>query len=76
MHIDTDKIDDAVLALLLLTLHDGRRVWKDYDGAAMDRLCKKGMIANPAGKAKSLSLTDAGLARAERLFTQMFTKQR
>ena len=28
MDIDTDKIDEAVLALLHLTLHDGNRVWK------------------------------------------------
>jgi hypothetical protein len=27
MEIDEDKIDAAVLALLRLTLHDGRRVW-------------------------------------------------
>jgi hypothetical protein len=28
MALDTDKIDDAVLALLYLTLHDHWRAWK------------------------------------------------
>ncbi len=31
MELDTDKIDDAVLALLLLGRHDGDRVWKGFD---------------------------------------------
>ena len=25
--LDTDKLDDAALAILSLTLHDGNRVW-------------------------------------------------
>ena len=35
MEIDTDRIDDAVLALLLLGLHDGCRVSKGFDWEAM-----------------------------------------
>jgi hypothetical protein len=31
MYIDGDKVDDAVLALLRPTLHDGLRVWKGFD---------------------------------------------
>jgi hypothetical protein len=31
MEIDTDKIDDAVLGLLWVTLHDGRRAWKGFE---------------------------------------------
>jgi hypothetical protein len=31
MEIDLDKIDDTVLALLWLTLHDERRAWKGFD---------------------------------------------
>ena len=45
MDIDTDRIDDAVLALLLLGLHDGCRAWKGFDWNAMDRLHEKGMIS-------------------------------
>jgi hypothetical protein len=38
MEIDTDRIDQAVLVLLYLGLHDGYRAWKGFDWAAMDRL--------------------------------------
>nr|WP_206075338.1 hypothetical protein [Mesorhizobium tamadayense] len=32
MEIDTDKIDDVVLGLLWLTLHEERRAWKGWIG--------------------------------------------
>jgi hypothetical protein len=74
MDIDTDKIDQAVLALLYLTLHDGVRAWKGHDWDALDRLYRKGMIDNPVGKVKSVVLTDEGLSESERLFRQMFER--
>ena len=74
MEIDTDKIDEAVLALLYLTLHDGVRAWKGHDWDAMDRLHRKGMIENPVGKAKSVVLTDEGLKESERLFRKLFER--
>jgi hypothetical protein len=74
MEIDSDKIDDAVLGLLWLTLHDGRRAWKGFDWGALDRLHEKGLIADPANKAKSVVLTDEGLERAEELFQVLFTR--
>jgi hypothetical protein len=74
MDINTDKIDDAVLALLYLTLHDGFRAWKGHDWATLDRLHAKDMILDPANKAKSVVLTDEGLARSEQLFREMFGK--
>jgi uncharacterized protein DUF6429 len=75
MAIDTDKIDEAVLALLYLTLHDGVRAWKSFDWDAMDRLYQRDLIENPASKAKSVVLTDEGLREAERLFTKLFAKK-
>jgi len=75
MQIDTEKIDEAVLALLYLTLHDGYRAWKSFDWDATDRLYKKGYIENPASRAKSVVLTEQGLAEAERLFNRLFVKQ-
>ena len=57
MEIDEDKVDDAVLALLRLTLHDGCRAWKGYDWDTLDRLHRKGLIGDPVGKAKSVVLT-------------------
>ena len=72
MDIDTDKIDEAVLALLQLTLHDGVRAWKGHDWDALDRLHRRGMIHDPVGKVKSVVLTDEGLAESERLFRKLF----
>lgn len=74
MDIDTDKIDEAVLALLYLTLHDGFRAWKGHDWDVLDRLHRKGMICDPVNKAKSVVLTDEGLAESERLFKKLFVK--
>ena len=72
MATDTDRIDDCVLALLLLGRHNGQRVWKSFDWDAMDLLHKKGLISDPVGCAKSVVLTDEGLERAERLFCDLF----
>jgi len=72
MAIITDCIDDCVLALLLLGRHDGQRVWKSFDWAAMERLHEKGLISDPVGRAKSVVLTDEGLEKAERLFRDLF----
>jgi hypothetical protein len=74
MALDTDKIDDAVLALLYLTLHDDYRAWKGFDWEAMNRLHDKGMIDDPVGKTKSVVFTEEGLRRSKELFETMFTK--
>ena len=74
MEIDTDKIDDAVLALLHLTLHDGFRAWKGHDLDALGCLHRKGMIGDLVGKAKSVVFTDEGLAESERLFGALFAR--
>jgi hypothetical protein len=72
MDYDPGKVDEAVLALLYLTLHDGARAWKSFDWDAMNRLHEKGYISDPVGKAKSVVLTEEGLQAAERLFRQLF----
>ena len=72
MSINKDKIDDAALALLYLTLHDSYRAWKGFDWDVLDRLHKKGMIDNPVGKVKSVVFTHEGLDRAKQLFEEMF----
>jgi hypothetical protein len=73
--IDLERIDDAVLALLWLGRHDGRRTWKGFDWDALDRLHRKGMISNPVGKAKSVVFTEAGRREAERLFRALFARR-
>ncbi len=74
MDFDTDKVDDAVLALLYLTLHDGCRAWKSFDWQTTSRLHEKGLIEDPANKAKSFELTEKGLRECERLFKKLFAK--
>ncbi len=76
MDIDAQKIDEAVLGLLYLTLHDGIRAWKSFDWDAMNRLYENGFIENPVGKAKSVVLTEKGLRESERLFKKLFAKGR
>jgi hypothetical protein len=75
MEIDTEKIDETVLALLYLTLHDGTRAWKSFDWDTLNRLHAKGLISDPVDKAKSVVLTDEGLRESERGFRKLFTKR-
>ena len=71
--INTAKIDDAVLALLYLGLHEGCRAWKGLDWDAMRRLHEKGYITDPVGKPKSVVFTEEGLRESRRLFRELFS---
>jgi hypothetical protein len=73
MDINSGKIDDAVLALLYLGLHDGYRAWKGFDWDAMQRLYEKGYITDPLGKAKSVVFTEEGLRESQRLCRELFS---
>src|SRR5260363_72814 len=42
-----EAIDETVLALLSLTLHEKDRAWKGHDWDALNRLHEKGFIHNP-----------------------------
>ncbi len=76
--MDQHKIDEAVLALLYLGIHQrhrtipGARTWKSFDWDAMDRLHDKGLISDPATKAKSVMLTEHGLRESEAAFRRLF----
>jgi hypothetical protein len=78
MNHDQDKVDEVVLALLCLTLHDehggSARAWKEHDWNVLDRLHEKGWIDDPKNKAKSVLFTPEGLARAREMFEQHFGK--
>jgi predicted site-specific integrase-resolvase len=71
--LNQQKVEDAVLAVLWLTLHDECRVWKGIDWDTMSRLHEKGYISDPARRAKSVELTEEGLSRATRLVEQLLT---
>lgn len=74
MDYDVEKIDDVVLALFWLTLHDDVRAWKGFDWESLNRLHEKGFIGDPRGKAKSVVLTEEGLQRSRELFERLFAK--
>jgi len=75
MEYDGDKVDEAVLALLSLGLHEECRAWKGFDWDAMDRLCEKGFISDPRSKARSVVFTEEGLRRSRELFDRMFARR-
>ena len=69
---DREKVDEVVLALMYLTLHDFSRAWKGFDWETLNRLHEKGWIDDPRSKAKSVLLTEEGLAKSACLFQQYF----
>lgn len=73
--LDWDRLDDAALALMALTLHDGGRVWKQISWDITDRLHEKGLISDPKSKAKSVVLSAEGEARAERILQEWFARR-
>jgi hypothetical protein len=72
MDYDENKVDEVVLALMNLTLHDEIRAWKVFDFRVLDRLYEKGFIRDPKNRARSVVLTGEGLARSEELFEKHF----
>jgi len=69
MDWDKDKIDEVALALLYINSwtekHSGQRAWKSLDWDIGDRLHEKGLISDPKGKAKSVFLSEEGIAQAK-----------
>ena len=47
MDIDTERVDESILALLALFAVEKTRSWKSYNWEAMERLHAKGLIENP-----------------------------
>ncbi len=75
MDIDTDCLDEAVLAILWLNLKTTGMAWKGLDWDAMGRLHKRGLISDPISKRKSVLLTEDGLICGERLSQKLFTRR-
>ena len=78
MKYNTEKIDEATLALLyLVTWREkyGVRAWKSFEWETMDRLYEKGYISDPKSKAKSVVMTDEGYRKAEELFQNLFGEE-
>ena len=75
MDYDENKVDEVVLALMYLTLHDEVRAWKGFDFESLGRLHEKGFIRDPKNKTKSVVLTDEGLAKSKALFEEYFGRR-
>ena len=70
-----NKFDEMVLAMLYLNMTEefgATRAWKSFAWEALDRLHEKGFIGDPKSKAKSVVMTEEGLALAEALFVKHF----
>jgi hypothetical protein len=70
MAFDRERAGDLVLALMQLTLHEERRAWKSFDWDVMNDLFERGLITDPRRKAKSVLLTDEGLARSREMYVK------
>jgi hypothetical protein len=73
MTYDRYRAGELTLALMYLTLHDEVRVWKGYSWEVLDHLFQLGFITDPRSKAKSVFLTEEGLARSRALFDEYLT---
>ena len=72
MEYDKDKVDEAALGILYLTLGADGRAWKGLDWDITDRLYEKGLIFDPKNKAKSIEFTEEGIQRAKEAFHNLF----
>jgi hypothetical protein len=70
--LDADKLAEAAIAILSLTLHDNGRVWKSLDWDLLDLLEEKGWIVEARSKAKSVVLTEDGERLAHEFLTRHF----
>ena len=68
MSYNRERAADLVLALMQLTIHDGGRAWKSFDWDVMNDLCERGLISDPRSKAKSVALSEEGMARSREMF--------
>ena len=77
MHVDEYKVDDMVLGLLYLTTFEDKprlRAWKGHSWGVLDPLHLKDSVSDPATKAKSVLLPEAGAKPSQGLFEKYFTK--
>ena len=76
--LDRDKLAEAALGLLSLTLPDGPlspRVWKGIDWDLLALLHERGWIADPRSKARSVALTPEGHALADDFLISHFGRR-
>jgi len=73
--IDEQKLAEAALAILSLTLHGkagATRAWKGMSWDLLDVLYKNGWIYDPVGKQKSVIFTEDGEELATKFMNKHF----
>ncbi len=75
MDYDLEKVDEAVLAVLYLTIHERVRARRGVDWDAFSRLHEKVLIDDPVGKQKSVLFTEADVREADRCFRELIGKK-
>jgi hypothetical protein len=68
---DRDRAAEFVLALMYLDIHEEVRAWKGYPWDVLNALHEQGLTTDPKRKAKSVVLTEEGLARAQKAFNSL-----
>jgi hypothetical protein len=74
--LDKDKIADAAIALLSISMsedHGLYRAWKGLDWGVLDDLHERGWIGDPKSKAKSVVITEEGRRRALEATARLFS---
>ncbi|GJG89773.1 hypothetical protein tb265_49540 [Gemmatimonadetes bacterium T265] len=72
MGYNVKRPQELALALTYLGVHDGQGTWKGSNWGVMEGLWNAGLISDPKGRAKSVWLTDDGLAPSEAMFREYF----
>ena len=73
--LDKDKIADAAIALLSISMSEDDgvfRAWKSLDWGVLDDLHERGWIDDPKSKAKSVVITEEGRRRALEATARLF----
>jgi len=75
MDYDAEKVNEAALALLYLWSwqeYGTPRAWKGFDWDVLAALHEQGWISDPQSKAKSITLTEDGVAKAQEAAAKYF----
>ena len=75
MDIDQETVHETVLALLYLWSrqeYGAHRTWKGMDWDVMNELYERGWISDPHSKARSVVLSDEGVAKAQEFVARYF----
>jgi hypothetical protein len=74
-NLDHEKLAEAALAILSLSLHGEGRAWKGMDWDLTDLLHQKGWISDPQSKAKSVVLSEEGEKLAAQFLARHFGRE-